>query len=265
MRKQSVILAVAITLAVHGCSSQEEEPALEEPNKETETEPVSTNQQDKGAENEEAPAAGREAVSLKVDDQGLLSEPDDTLALVNKEYRLPADYQPNDLTVPDVPFPFEENHPKKQLREPAARALENLFADAEKEGFSLFAVSGYRSYDRQEAIYTANVEADGEEAANQYSAKPGESEHQTGLSMDVSSLSNDFGLTTEFGETPEGQWLKENAHRHGFIIRYPEGKTEITNYQYEPWHIRYVGDEAATIMYEDNLTLEEYYGLSGKE
>lgn len=191
-------------------------------------------------------------------DKKIVENPYDILVLVNKEYALPADYIPEDLVIPNVRFPFVEDLSKKQLREVAARALEELFAAADEEGLELFAISGYRSYDRQDAIFASNVQKHGEEAANRFSARPGESEHQTGLTMDVSSPSAGFDLTVEFGETPEGQWLKKHASDFGFIIRYPEGKEHITLYQYEPWHLRYVGKKAAKEIMEQGLTLEEY-------
>lgn len=191
-------------------------------------------------------------------DKKIVENPHDILVLVNKEYALPADYVPEDLVIPNVRFPFVEDLPKKQLREVAARALEELFAAADQEGLELFAISGYRSYDRQEAIFAANVQKHGEEAANRFSARPGESEHQTGLTMDVSSPSVGFDLVEEFGNTPEGQWLKKHASDFGFIIRYPEGKEHITLYQYEPWHLRYVGKKAAKEIMEKGITLEEY-------
>lgn len=189
-----------------------------------------------------------------------VENPYDILVLVNKNYALPDHFEPHDLVVPSVRFPFEEDDPKKQLREEAASALEDLFKEADQEGIKLFAQSGFRSYDRQEAIFAANVERHGEEHANTYSARAGESEHQTGLVMDITSQSAQFDLTTDFGETEEGQWVKEHAHEYGFIIRYPEGKENITKYQYEPWHLRYVGKKAATDIVNEDITLEEYLG-----
>lgn len=190
--------------------------------------------------------------------------PESLTVLVNKQHALPAGYEPADLTVPDVRFPFEEEDPKKQLRQEAADALEELFQDAELAGHMLFAQSGYRSFERQEVIFAANVDRDGEEAANQYSARPGESEHQTGLVMDITSETVGFRLIEEFGDTPEGKWVAENAHLYGFIIRYEKGKEDITEYQYEPWHLRYVGKDAAREIYENNLTLEQYVGVVEK-
>ncbi|GAA0419982.1 hypothetical protein GCM10008934_08380 [Virgibacillus salarius] len=188
----------------------------------------------------------------------ILANPYEQLALVNKEHALPEDYIPEDLVIPDVRFPFTEDLPKKQMREIAASSLEKLFHAADKAGLDLFAQSGYRSYDRQVSIFTANVNEHGEEAANNFSARPGESEHQTGLTMDVTSPDVNYQLIIEFGETDEGKWLKEHAAHFGFIIRYPEGKEAITHYQYEPWHIRYVGKKAAEDIMNNDLTLEEY-------
>lgn len=188
----------------------------------------------------------------------ITSNPYDALVLINKHHALPDDYNPEDLVVPDVRFPFTEDLPKKQLREVAADALEELFAAGDEAGVDLFAQSGFRSYDRQDAIFAANVEEDGEEAANNYSARPGESEHQTGLTMDVTSPDINYDLTISFEDTDEGKWIKEHAAEFGFIIRYPENKEDITEYQYEPWHLRYVGEKAAQEIMRNNLSLEEY-------
>ena len=144
------------------------------------------------------------------------------------------------------------------MRKPAADALEKLFAAAQKEDLNLFAQSGYRSYERQEELYTAYVERDGEEAANKYSAQPGQSEHQSGLAMDVTSPDVNFLLNEAFGETAEGKWIKEHCYEFGFIIRYPKGKETVTEYQFEQWHLRYVGEKAAKEIMEKEITLEEY-------
>ncbi|MBB5174646.1 D-alanyl-D-alanine carboxypeptidase family protein [Texcoconibacillus texcoconensis] len=187
-----------------------------------------------------------------------VEDPDDILVLVNKENYLPAGYTPADLVEPDVPFPFEEDLPQRLMRAEAADALESLFESSQSEGLELFAQSGFRSAERQEAIFASNVDQDGLEQANEYSARAGESEHQTGLAMDVTSQEVNFRLNTDFADTAEGQWLDEHAAEYGFIIRYQKGKEDITGYQYEPWHIRYVGKEAAKEITENNLTLEEY-------
>lgn len=192
----------------------------------------------------------------------VVGNPYDQLAIINKENALPEDYEPHDLIVPDVRFPFKEDLPKKQLRAPAAEALEALFSEAEAAGYELLAQSGYRGYDTQVTLFNTYSEEHGEEEANIFSARPGESEHQTGLAVDITSKSVSYQLTTDFGETPEGQWVADNAHKFGFIIRYEEGKEAITQYQYEPWHLRYVGVRAATEMVENDLTMEEYFAES---
>src|SRR5699024_3825004 len=184
--------------------------------------------------------------------------PYDVLALVNKEHALPNDYLPEDLVVPDVRFPFTEDVPKKQLRQVAATALENLFKSSEEAGLELFAQSGYLSYERQEAIFNNNIERQGEEHANTYSARPGESEHQTGLVMDVKNQAVNFELTTEFGKTKEGIWLKDNNHKYGFIIRYSKGKENITKYQYKLWHISYVCNNLAKEVHAKEITIVEF-------
>lgn len=179
--------------------------------------------------------------------------------IVNKERSLPDGYEPPDLTEPDVPFSFEGPHEKRKMRKEAAEALEKLFAAADSEGIELRAVSGYRSYERQKSVYENHVATKGEAEAARISAVPGTSEHQTGLTIDVSSPSVGNALEQSFGQTKEGIWLADNAPKYGFIIRYPEGQEKITGYVYEPWHIRYVGEDLAPDIAESGLTLEEYF------
>lgn len=187
--------------------------------------------------------------------------PDNITALVNKQIFLPDGYEPKDLVVPNIKFSFSTYHEKKLMREEAARALEDLFNASDAEGLSLRAVSGYRSYDRQYSIFTSNVKRSSLERTLSTSAMPGCSEHQMGLAMDVSTKSVSYGLNNRFANTPEGKWLADNSYKFGYIIRYPEGKEDITGYSYEPWHIRYVGKELAKELYDEDLTLEEYYGF----
>lgn len=193
------------------------------------------------------------------DELPVVTNPKHTVVVVNKQRKLPDGFAPDDLVEPDVRFSFSEPHEKRQLRKQAAKALEELFSLADKDGIDLFAVSGYRSYARQQYLFQSYIDQQGEEYARRYSAFPGTSEHQTGLTMDVSSSSVGYDLVDSFGNTPEGKWLAKNAHKAGFIIRYPEGKEEITGYAYEPWHLRYVGTELAELIYEQNLTLEEFF------
>lgn len=199
-------------------------------------------------------------VVKQVDGNQIIENPSNILAMVNKEYTLPETYEPSDMVIPNVTFSFGEAVvPQRYLRKEAARALEDLFELAESKGIELFAVSGYRSYSRQQGIFNVEKEDKGEKQALQAVALPGQSEHQTGLAMDVSSRSVNLEITEEFGETKEGKWVRDNAHKAGFIIRYPEGKESITGYQYEPWHLRYVGKEQAIAIYKNKLTLEEYF------
>ncbi|WP_339277852.1 M15 family metallopeptidase [Paenibacillus sp. FSL W8-0426] len=181
-----------------------------------------------------------------------------TVVLVNKNRNLPASYEPKDLVVPNIPFSFSGSSPKKQMRKAAATALEKLFAAAKKDGIDIKAVSGYRSYATQKSIFERNASIKGEAVANKTSARPGQSEHQTGLAMDISSASAGYDLQQSFGSTKEGKWLKANAPKYGFIIRYGKDQEKLTGYAYEPWHVRYVGVYIAGEMTKQNLTLEQY-------
>src|SRR5699024_7337150 len=158
-----------------------------------------------GFSSEEVTASGGKTITV--------SNPKDKLVLVNKEHALPDDYEQDDLVIPDVRFPYEEDIPKKYMREEAAEALEEMFDAGDKDGIDLFGQSGYRSYDRQQDVFDAYVAEDGKDAANKYSARPGESEHQSGLTMDVTSPDINFDITEEFADTDEGKWLKKNAHK----------------------------------------------------
>ena len=190
----------------------------------------------------------------------IVKNTEDILVLVNKKRNLSSDYKPEDLVIPSVRFPFKEILEKKYLRKEAADALEELFIQAEKEDIILYAVSGYRSYNTQKMLFDNKERKVGFEKANLLVAYPGQSEHQTGLAMDVSSESVKFTLEENFGQAVEGKWLKDNAHKFGFIIRFQKETTDITGYSYEPWHIRYVGQEIAKEIYEKNITLEEFLG-----
>jgi D-alanyl-D-alanine carboxypeptidase len=195
-----------------------------------------------------------------VDGKSTIQNPANVLALVNKYNYLPNNYIPNDLVRPNVEFSFTDlKLEKAYMRKEAAAALEQMFKDAKNSGIELCAVSGYRAYSRQKNLFDAEVNHVGEVQAEQAVAIPGTSEHQTGLAMDITGKSTELHLTEGFANTKEGKWLAQNAHRFGFILRYPKGKEGITHYEYEPWHFRYVGIKAATIMFKKNWTLEEYF------
>ena len=181
------------------------------------------------------------------------------LLLVNKTHPVDADYKPADLT-PIKYYAKDRDAASRYMRKEAAEHFHKLAEGAKADGYEIIMTTAYRSYGFQTVLYNNYVKAHGEKEANTFSAKPGESEHQTGLCTDVSSPSVNYQLTTDYGDAPEGKWLAKHAHEYGFIIRFPKGKEDITGYQYEPWHIRYVGQPAADEIYEKGLTLEEYLG-----
>ncbi len=166
----------------------------------------------------------------------------DGVLIANKSYALPSSYNPGGLL-----DSFQD-------------AFSVMQSAAANDGISLSVISGYRSYSRQNTIYNNYVSRDGKAKADTYSARAGHSEHQTGLAADINSLSQSFK------NTKEGQWLNEHCSEYGFIIRYPEGKESITGYIFEPWHIRYVGKELASALYNngDWITLEEYFGITSQ-
>lgn len=187
--------------------------------------------------------------------------PESIAVMVNKEYGLPDNYKPADLVYPDVRFTFKEKIEKRMMRKEAAEALEKMFAGAEEDGIYLAGVSAYRSKETQTRLFNRYVEKDGEELARTYSAVPGYSEHQTGLAIDVSGSDGKCAAESCFGGTKEAEWLAQHAPEYGFIIRFPEGKQDITGYKYEPWHIRYIGKDIATYIADKGITLEEYYDV----
>lgn len=185
-----------------------------------------------------------------------VEDPTDLYVLVNKENYLPSDYVPADLSTPNVPFKDGVVPERKQMREEAARALERMFAAAAEEGLTFLGVSGYRSYGAQSYIYNTRLEQMGEAHVSRYNARPGRSEHQTGLAMDLG-CPQSYDLSQNFAYTPEYHWLVKHAHEFGFIIRYPDYGEAETGYAFEPWHVRYLGDRAAEV-YESGLTYEAY-------
>ncbi len=176
---------------------------------------------------------------------------DGKVFLINRQHSISRRYVPSDLRKAET-FGISQ-----QLRSEAATALEQLFEAAREAGVPLSTVSGYRSYSKQATIYQRKVDSIGRKAADRISARPGTSEHQLGLAMDIAKKGAS-SLTTAFADTPQGRWVSENAHRYGFIIRYLKDYEDVTGYSYEPWHIRYVGVEQATAIYESGLPMELY-------
>ena len=166
----------------------------------------------------------------------------DDVIIVNKTYSISSAYYPGDLT-----FDTRSN-------------MDIMFADAKAAGLNIYLSSGFRSYDSQKYIYNNYVSYDGKEKADTYSARAGYSEHQTGLAFDVNQVDDTFN------GTPEANWLSNNAYKYGFILRYPNGKSNETGYQYESWHFRYVGVELAKKLYNngDWITLESYFGITSR-
>lgn len=177
----------------------------------------------------------------------------DYLILVNNNNGLSKSYKPRNLTIPNIKFTYLVNNEERYVSEVIIKPLENLVNEAKNEGIILLGNSGYRSYNSQKNLFNSRVKSQGLENAESYVAKAGFSEHQTGLCIDITN-ENEFLIQG----TKEGDWLENNCYRFGFIIRYPLGKEDITGIEYEPWHIRYVGEEAAKYIYENNITLEEY-------
>ena len=139
-----------------------------------------------------------------------------------------------------------------------AKAVKNMFSDAKKKGIHLTAVSGFRSSSYQSNLYYNSLRKNGAAYTNKYFAKPNHSEHQTGMAIDISAKSVGYDLVERFKNTKEGKWLAKNAHKYGFILRYPRGSEYITGYMFEDWHFRYLGVELATKVFNSGLTYDEY-------
>lgn len=175
--------------------------------------------------------------------------------IANKHYALGSDYVPENLVQLNSKYGTGKNN---QMVQVAKDAFESLCKAAEDQGYTIRGISGYRSYKYQEELYNNYVLQDGKEEADTYSARAGHSDHQTGLAIDVSDGKSSY---TSFGETNEFRWMQDNAYLYGFILRFPKGKENITGYQYESWHYRYVGVDIATYIHENNITFEEYYEM----
>lgn len=173
----------------------------------------------------------------------------DYLVLVNKFNKLNENYVPSDLEY------ISSTYGGGRLRKVVVSKFEEMTYDASLIGLSLENVSSYRSYETQQNLYNNYVKSDGVAEADTYSARAGHSEHQTGLAIDINSVEVSFENTDEF------KWLKNNAHKYGFILRFPKNKDNITGYTYEPWHYRYVGTEASKYIYENDITFDEYYAF----
>ena len=174
--------------------------------------------------------------------------------LINKNNSLDENYIPNNLV--DSLSKYKDNI---MVEENVLNAFRKMQSDALEFNYNIDIMSAYRTYNYQKNLYNNLVRKKGFNYALRAIAKPGCSEHQTGLAIDYCIYKDDLCyIEHEVEELIESKWIKENAHKYGFIIRYPKGKEEITGYNYEPWHLRYVGD-LAIYLYNNDLTLEEYY------
>lgn len=188
---------------------------------------------------------GKDHPTGYIEGQELPQEPKyvDGILLANKQYPLPKDFAPGE---------------SKEARQ----AFDEMAAEALLSGINLQAFSTYRAYDYQVTLYNRYVERDGQEAADRYSARPGYSEHQTGLAFDIGEVNHEkHWASPTFGDTEAGKWLAANAYKYGFILRYPKGKEDVTGYMHESWHYRYVGKKEAEEIFKRNITLEEYLGI----
>ncbi len=179
----------------------------------------------------------------------------DGVLIANKTYALPQDFIP---TNPDQPVNADRS--STCLDKTLMNAWKIMLKDATAKGLNIYISSGYRSYNYQVNVYNRYVKSDGAAVADTYSSRPGNSEHQTGLCFDLNTIEDSFQYTNE------GKWINDNCYKYGFCIRFPKGKDSATGYQYESWHLRYVGVDLATKLYNngDWLSLEEYFGITSQ-
>lgn len=177
------------------------------------------------------------------------------MLIANKTYSLPSDFIPQD---PEVPVTSQRS--TTSLDRTLMSAWRTMQADASSQGLNIYIASAYRSYSYQVNLYNSYVARDGKAAADTYSSRPGNSEHQTGLCFDLNSIDDSFG------DTAEGRWVNDNCYKYGFCIRFPKGKDAYTGYQYESWHLRYVGKDLAEKLYNNGnwISLEEYFGITSE-
>lgn len=217
-------------------------------------ESTESNEEDKEVEELNKPMLnGTTNTGMKMHTKDGITRVED-LIIVNKNYTLPEDY------IPSNTFKSVTKDTKicaQCLVKEVYDAYLKMEEAAKKDKIKLWIQSGYRSYSYQKVLFENYVKKDGEEKASRYSAKAGQSEHQTGLAFDVNIVDDSFA------KTKEGKWINANAYKYGFIIRYPLGKEEETGYKYEPWHLRYVGKDLAKTLYNngDWISLESYLGL----
>jgi zinc D-Ala-D-Ala carboxypeptidase len=218
--------------------------------------PVVSTSANNSRQAEQKPVFNKKAYSV--------TDPASPWVIVNKQNPIkPLTYSPADLRKPQVTLRVP-GATEMQMRAEAATALEDMFAAANTDGMSMQVSTAYRGLAYQKVLYDTYIAEQGQEIADSVSARPGYSEHQTGWAVDIRSVPDTCGLEICFSATPEGKWLAANAYKHGFLLRYPSGKEEITGYNYEPWHFRYIGKSLSQELYDRKiLTLEEFFDVPG--
>ncbi len=179
---------------------------------------------------------------------------DSLLRIINKKQTIEPDYVPSDLV--DVPV---SQYSHQKLRQEAASSLEEMFKAASDDGIELYLISGYRSYTKQQELQNYYRDTLGDVQADRIDCIPGSSEHQIGLAVDLGTVDHKYELDTDFSKTEAYQWLISHCSEYGYILRYPEGKEEVTGIKFSPWNFRYVGNEYSTKITESGLTMEEYF------
>lgn len=215
--------------------------------------PATTNSSSSNIKTEPATAFNKSQYSV--------NDPSSLWVVVNKGRILPTNYVPANLVVPGASLSGSPASENMHLRTEAATAVEKLVSAASADGAKLMLVSGYRSYATQQSLYSGYVNSQGQAYADSTSARPGHSEHQTGLVADLGAQNGKCQLEACFGDTAEGKWLVANAYKFGFIVRYQKDKTNLTGYVYEPWHVRFVGSELAGELNKTGETLEQFFSL----
>ncbi len=251
----AIVLCVTLVHAVLSTiSSHKQQPVVTQPPVET-VEPTATPQPIV------QPTAQPTATPDLLDEK--LTNPSSILFCANKKHPLPTDYIPHDLTT-EIDVPKQTND--IELRKDAVTALEQMAQAALEDGVSLYLISGFRSAEQQYYLWNEYANQSGSDYADTISSRSGYSDHQTGLAVDIGELHDDYTLLDKsFADTEAGRWLYANAYRFGYILRYPQGKQDITGYDFEPWHYRYVGIDTATAMYNisPDETFEEYFQVEG--
>ena len=249
-----VVLVIALCVkCVSGCTDSRKEGPSDKPVKENVIDPSEVELQ-----GDEPPTGDDKSIRGIPDLKDVLTYDDgDLMVLVNKYHGVTRDYEPKDMVEVEMSMAAWDNI---QIKKEAYDAFTEMFNDAASQGYSFCICSGYRSYEYQQELFENALTTQSEAEAHMFSAYPGRSEHHTGLAIDITSESMDWALSQDFASYPEGRWLDEHCQDYGFILRYPEGKEDITGYQYEPWHFRYVGKEVAKDIMSRGITFEEYLG-----